>query len=217
LVNNRTLILGAISHDLRTYLTRFRLRMELMPDTPHRERAIADVEAMQRLVEEALGFARSTVVSAGKDITDLDGTVRALVAERQDAQGLVSFSPLGRELGVTIPQTALARVVDNLIDNALRYGACADVSIERRGDHAAIIIGDRGPGIPMERRKDVLEPFIRLEESRNRDLGGSGLGLTIVRQILDTHNGALCLEDRNGGGLDAIILLPLAVSHRVAA
>jgi signal transduction histidine kinase len=217
LVNNRTLILGAISHDLRTYLTRFRLRMELMPDTPHRERAIADVEAMQRLVEEALGFARSTVVSAGKNITDLDGTVRALVAERQDALGLVSFSPLGRELEVIIPQTALARVVDNLIDNALRYGACADVSIERRGDHAAIIIGDRGPGIPMERRKDVLEPFIRLEESRNRDLGGSGLGLTIVRQILDTHNGALCLEDRNGGGLDAIILLPLAVSQRVAA
>lgn len=217
LVNNRTLILGAISHDLRTYLTRFRLRMELMPDTPHRERAIADVEAMQRLVEEALGFARSTVVSAGRDITDLDGALRALVAERQDAQGLVSFSPLGRELAVTIPQTALARVVDNLIDNALRYGVSADVRIERRGDHAAVIIGDRGPGIPPERRKDVLEPFIRLEESRNRDLGGSGLGLTIVRQILDTHNGALCLEDRNGGGLDAIILLPLAVSNRIAA
>ncbi len=217
LVNNRTLILGAISHDLRTYLTRFRLRMELMPDTPHRERAIADVEAMQRLVEEALGFARSTVVSAGRDIADLDGTVRTLVAERQDAQGLVSFSPLGRELAVAIPQTALARVVDNLIDNALRYGVSADVSVERRGDHAAIIIGDRGPGIPMERRKDVLEPFIRLEESRNRDLGGSGLGLTIVRQILDTHNGALCLEDRNGGGLDAVILLPLVVSHKVAA
>ncbi|MGV1838420.1 ATP-binding protein [Rhizobium rhizogenes] len=217
LVNNRTLILGAISHDLRTYLTRFRLRMEMMPDTPHRERAIADVEAMQRLVEEALGFARSTVVSAGRDITDLDGTVGTLVVERQDAQGLVSFSPLGRELEVTIPQMALARVLDNLIDNALRYGASADVRVECRGDHAAVIIGDRGPGIPAERRKDVLEPFIRLEESRNRDLGGSGLGLTIVRQILDTHNGALCLEDRSGGGLDAIILLPLAVSDRIAA
>ncbi|MQB46294.1 ATP-binding protein [Rhizobium sp. ICMP 5592] len=217
LVNNRTLILGAISHDLRTYLTRFRLRMEMMPDTPHRERAIADVEAMQRLVEEALGFARSTVVSAGRDISDLDGTVRTLVAERQDAQGLVSFLPLGRELAVTIPQTALARVLDNLIDNALRYGASADVRVECRGDHAAVIIGDRGPGIPAERRKDVLEPFIRLEESRNRDLGGSGLGLTIVRQILDTHNGALCLEDRSGGGLDAIILLPLAVSQQAAA
>lgn len=217
LVNNRTLILGAISHDLRTYLTRFRLRMEMMPDTPHRERAIADIEAMQRLVEEALGLARSTVVSGGRDVADLDAAVHALVAERQDAQGLVSFSALGLALAVTIPQTALARVLDNLIDNALRYGGSADIHIERRGDRAAIIIGDRGPGIPVERRKDVLEPFIRLEESRNRDLGGSGLGLTIVRQILDAHHGALCLEDRDGGGLDAIVLLQLAASDRVAA
>ncbi|MBB5577494.1 MULTISPECIES: ATP-binding protein [Rhizobium] len=217
LINNRTLILGAISHDLRTYLTRFRLRMEMMPDTPHRERAIADIEAMQRLVEEALGLARSTVVSGGRDIADLNVAVCALVAERQDGPDLVSFSPLGRELAVTVPQTALARVLDNLIDNALRYGGRADICIERRDDHAAIIIGDRGPGIPMERRKDVLEPFVRLEESRNRDLGGSGLGLTIVRQILDAHNGGLCLEDRDGGGLNAIVLLPLATSGRVAA
>ncbi|MFT4180597.1 MAG: ATP-binding protein [Rhizobium sp.] len=217
LVNNRTLILGAMSHDLRTYLTRFRLRMEMMPDTPHRERAIADVEAMQRLVEEALGLARSTVVSGGRDVADLDAAVHALVAERQDGQDLVSFSALGRALAVTIPQTALARVLDNLIDNALRYGGSADIRIERRGDRAAVIIGDRGPGIPVERRKDVLEPFIRLEESRNRDLGGSGLGLTIVRQILDAHHGALCLEDRAGGGLDAIVLLQLAASDRAAA
>ncbi|MEF0942730.1 ATP-binding protein [Rhizobium sp. BR 362] len=217
LINNRTLILGAISHDLRTYLTRFRLRMEMMPETPHRERAIADIEAMQRLVEEALGLARSTVVSGGRDIADLNVAVCAVVAERQDGPDLVSLSPLGRELAVTTPQTALARVLDNLIDNALRYGGRADISIERRGDHAAIIVGDRGPGIPRERRRDVLEPFVRLEESRNRDLGGSGLGLTIVRQILDAHNGALCLEDRDGGGLNAIVLLPLATSSRVAA
>ncbi|AYG57526.1 ATP-binding protein [Rhizobium jaguaris] len=217
LINNRTLILGAISHDLRTYLTRFRLRMEMMPDTPHRERAIADIEAMQHLVEEALGFARSTVVSGGRDIADLNAAVCALVAERHDGPDVITLSPLGRELAVTIPQTALARVLDNLIDNALRYGGRADICIERRGDHAAVIIGDRGPGIPMERRKDVLEPFVRLEESRNRDLGGSGLGLTIVRQILDAHNGALCLEDRDGGGLNAIVLLPLATSSRAAA
>ncbi|MDL2401505.1 ATP-binding protein [Rhizobium mayense] len=217
LINNRTLILGAISHDLRTYLTRFRLRMEMMPDTPHRERAIADIEAMQHLVEDALGFARSTVVSGGRDIADLDAAVCALVAERQDRPDVVSFLSRAKELAVTVPQTALARVLDNLIDNALRYGGRADICIERRGDRAAVIIGDRGPGIPMERRKDVLEPFVRLEESRNRDLGGSGLGLTIVRQILDAHNGALCLEDRDGGGLNAIVLLPLATSTRVAA
>ncbi|MDL2408800.1 ATP-binding protein [Rhizobium calliandrae] len=217
LINNRTLILGAISHDLRTYLTRFRLRMEMLPDTPHRERAIADIDAMQHLVEDALGFARSTVVSGGRDIADLNVAVCALVAERQDRPDVVSLSPLGKELAVTVPQTALARVLDNLIDNALRYGGRADIGIERRGDHAAVIIGDRGPGIPMERRKDVLEPFVRLEESRNRDLGGSGLGLTIVRQILDAHNGALCLEDRDGGGLNAIVLLPLATTSRAAA
>lgn len=217
LINNRTLILGAISHDLRTYLTRFRLRMEMMPDTPHRDRAIADVEAMQRLIEDALGFARSTVVSDGNDIADLDAAIFSHVGERQDAPDLVSFLPLGRLLSVTMPETALARVLDNLIDNALRYGGRADIGVERRGDQGAIILGDRGPGIPAERRKDVLEPFVRLEESRNRDHGGSGLGLAIVRQILDAHGGALCLEDREGGGLNAVVLLPLAAIERKAA
>ncbi|MDE1994757.1 MAG: HAMP domain-containing protein [Rhizobiaceae bacterium] len=217
LVNNRTLILGAISHDLRTYLTRFRLRMEMMPDTPHRERAIADIEAMQRLVEDALGFARSTVVAGDKAITDLDAAVRSLVAERQDRPDLISLTVSATPLAVAMPQTALARILDNLIDNALRYGGRADIRVEERADHAAVIIGDRGPGIPAERRKDVLEPFVRLEESRNRDVGGSGLGLAIVRQILDAHNGTLHLDDRQGGGLDAIVLLPLTVGARLAA
>lgn len=217
LVNNRTLILGAISHDLRTYLTRFRLRVEMMPDTPHRDRAIADVEAMQRLVEDALGFARSTVVSDGKTVVDLDAAIYSHVAERQDGSGLVAFSPLGQPLAVAMSQTALVRVLDNLIDNALRYGSCAEIGVEQRGGQAAIIVGDRGPGIPMERRKEVLEPFVRLEGSRNRDLGGSGLGLAIVRQILDAHGGALCLEDREGGGLNAVVLLPLAIVERKAA
>lgn len=217
LVNNRTLILGAISHDLRTYLTRFRLRMEMMPDTPHRDRAIADVEAMQRLVEDALGFARSTVVSDGKTIADLDAAICNHLAERQDGQGLVVFTPIGQPVAVTMTETALVRVLDNLMDNALRYGCRADLAVERRGDQAAIIVGDRGPGIPADRRKEVLEPFVRLEESRNRDLGGSGLGLAIVRQIVDAHGGMLCLEDRKGGGLNAVVLLPLAVMQRKAA
>ncbi|TXI11199.1 MAG: HAMP domain-containing protein [Rhizobium sp.] len=217
LINNRTLILGAISHDLRTYLTRFRLRVEMMPDTPHRERAIADVEAMQRLVEDALGFARSTTVADGRNIADLDAAIRAHLMERQDGQGLVTFAPIGLPLSVVMAETALVRVLDNLMDNALRYGCRADIAVERRGDQSAVIVGDRGPGIPADRRKDVLEPFVRLEESRNRDLGGSGLGLAIVRQILDAHGGVLCLEDREGGGLNAVVLLPLAVAERKAA
>ncbi|MBB6488061.1 ATP-binding protein [Rhizobium lusitanum] len=217
LLNNRTLIIGAISHDLRTYLTRFRLRVEMMPDTPHRDRAIADVEAMQRLVEDALGFARSTVVSEGSCILDLDAAICSHVAERQDGSALVAFVPLGHPLAVTMPETALVRVLDNLVDNALRYGGSADIHVEHRGKMGVITIGDRGPGIPAERRKDVLEPFVRLEESRNRDLGGSGLGLAIVRQILDAHGGVLCLEDRDGGGLNAVVLLPLAAVQRKAA
>ena len=217
LVSNRTLILGAISHDLRTYLTRFRLRMEMMPETPHRDRAIADVEAMQRLVEDALGFARSTVVSDGKNVVDLDAAVRGHLAERQDEQDLVGFTPVGQPIAVTMTETALVRVLDNLMDNALRYGGRADIAVERRGEQGAIVVGDRGPGIPAERRKEVLEPFVRLEESRNRDLGGSGLGLAIVRQILDAQGGALCLEDREGGGLSAVVLLPLAMMERKAA
>ncbi|TCL69877.1 ATP-binding protein [Rhizobium sp. BK251] len=217
LVNNRTLMLGAISHDLRTYLTRFRLRMEMMPETPHREKAIADVEAMEQLVEDALGFAHSTIVADEKEELDLAAAVRSALDERHDSAEKVSLQLPEGAVPVAISRTALRRVLDNLVGNAVRYGGRADITVERRKGLALLVVADRGPGIPAEKRREVLEPFVRLEESRNRELGGNGLGLTIVKQILDAHNGLIAFEDRPGGGLTAIVSLPLISENRAAA
>jgi len=215
LMQSRTLVLGAISHDLRTYLTRLRLRVELMPDGVQRERAIGDVAAMQAIVEDALVFVRGAADGGDSDSdsgsSDLVAIVAACVADRRaHGEPVVLSAPAGR-LPVAIGGSALRRVVENLVDNAVRYGDRADVAV-RRGEagRAVLVIEDRGPGIPAGERERVFEPFFRLEASRSRDHGGSGLGLAIVRQILEAHRAGIVLDDRAGGGLMARVELPPA-------
>ncbi|TCT04253.1 ATP-binding protein [Aquabacter spiritensis] len=214
LVNSRTLALGAISHDLRTSLTRLRLRLELMPDSPQCARAVADVETMQQLLEEALDFARVATAPRAPGGADLGALLREIVAERgRDAP--ISLEPMPPPPPVALSGTALRRVVKNLIDNALRYGNRADIRAWRDGDCVLLRVEDRGPGIPAEARVRVFEPFVRLETSRNRDSGGTGLGLTIVKQILDIHGGAVEIADRPGGGACVLVRLPIETGPAV--
>jgi signal transduction histidine kinase len=208
LVRNRSFMLGAISHDLRTYLTRLRLRIELMPDADARERATRDVEGMQNLVEDALMFARGTFGADEQRPVDLGALVRRECAERDG--GKVRLSAPAEPVTVTGDAAALARVVGNLVDNALKYGEAAEVSAARCGDLAEIIIDDHGPGIPAGERERIFEPFRRLEESRNRERGGAGLGLAIARQVIESHRGTIRVEDRPGGGARFRVQLPLA-------
>lgn len=211
LVGNRTLFLGAISHDLKTYLTRFRLRLEMMPAGTHRERAILDVEAMEQLLNDVLLFATDSSQVSDLETVDLNAVVKRCAGEANLKVGQIDILTAEGSLYVRIPERALCRVIDNLVSNALRYGKRATIRLEKREGIACFIVDDDGPGIRPEDINLVFEPFFRGEPSRNRAHGGTGLGLAIVKQILEAHGGSINLRNRSEGkGLRAVVCLPLA-------
>lgn len=211
LVNNRTMFLGAISHDLKTYLTRFRLRLELMPAGLHREKAIRDVEAMEQLLGDALLFASESAASSDAEIIDLSAALRRCAMEMNPAVDLIAFDELASDAWIKVPTTAIHRVINNLLSNALRYGGRALVSAKVIAGRAVFVIEDEGEGIAEADLELVFEPFYRGEPSRSRDHGGTGLGLAIVRQILEAQGGTIMLANRaDRSGLRATVSLPLA-------
>lgn len=210
LIRSRTLVLGAISHDLRTYVTRLRLRLELMPESEQRQKVTADLDAMQALMDDALAFARASFVGGADEAVDLARIVKTECEVRAAQGAAVTFMGTQGPLWVQGSPAGLARVTANLIDNALAYGSTADVSLREETDGIELWVEDRGPGIPPQERSRVFEPFYRVEASRNRERGGAGLGLTIVRQIVESHRGTVTIEDRPGGGLRLRVQLPYA-------
>lgn len=203
----RTRILAAISHDLQTPITRLRLRAELMDDEALREKMLADLAAMQALVEEGLAYAGSTAAPKEAAIlTDLDALAASVVADYTDAGQPVSLvGRNGRPLR-TRPHT-LRRLLGNLLDNALKFGGSAEVRLEIADGLSVIVVRDRGPGIPEAELEKVFEPFYRLESSRNRETGGTGLGLAIARQLAHALGAELSLRNRAEGGLEARVML----------
>jgi signal transduction histidine kinase len=200
-------MLAAISHDLRTSLTRLRLRMALIEDEEVRAKAERDLEEMQAMLEATLAFARDDAKAGPRVALDLAGLVQTACDAFADAGHDVGYS--GPEhLRVHGRQLALRRLLDNLIDNAVKYGGRADVALRVAGDTVEIDIADRGPGIPEAEREKVFAPFYRLEASRSRETGGTGLGLAVARGIARAHGGDVTLHDRPGGGLVATIRLP---------
>ena len=204
LLRNRALVLAGLSHDLRTQVTKLRLRLELLAPSAGRDSAIADVEAMQALVEEALEFAAASSAADGGR-TDATALLARMALERPEMH-FAGQAPVV----VAIGETALKRVLENLVGNAIAYGQRADVTLATDATHAHIGVADRGPGIPLAERELIFEPFYRLEASRSRAHGGTGLGLAIVRQILERHHGLVAVSDRAGGGAVFTVTLPLA-------
>lgn len=200
LVRSRTLVLGAISHDLRTYLTRLRLRLEMLPESEQRTKASSDLDGMQALVDDALAFARVSFGDGSDEAADLSFVAQVELDARIALGDNVTLSGAAAPLFVRGSTTALARVVANLVSNALAYGGCAELSLLSSEVCVELRVEDRGPGIPADARTTVFEPFYRLEPSRNRDSGGAGLGLTIVRQIVESYGGRIVIEERPGGG-----------------
>jgi signal transduction histidine kinase len=206
----RTQILASVTHDLKTPLTRMRLRLEKCADAALKDRLLADLGFMQTLVEEGLELARSLDASEPAQVVALDALLQSQCDDAADAGWDVVYA--GPDDGVLVMgrASALGRVFANLIDNAVKYGQHARVSLERRDGVAQVSIVDGGPGIPEESLQEVLKPFVRLEASRSRDTGGTGLGLAIAANLLRCERGTLSLRNRLEGGLEARVELRLA-------
>jgi two-component system osmolarity sensor histidine kinase EnvZ len=209
LVKGRTILLGSISHDVKTFLTRLRLRVETIPDAEQRERAVRDLDGMTALVEDAIALARGAAVSERREDVDIAALLREEIGARADACASLGAVPSG-SFAVRGDAMALRRLFTNLIDNALRYGAAAKVAVERAGSHVVVLVDDDGPGIPALERAAVFEPFYRIEGSRSRDTGGAGLGLAIARAITEAHGGKIGAEAGPGGGARIRVELPVA-------
>lgn len=206
-IQQRSRILAAITHDLQTPLTRLRLRLEKVSDTELRTRLIDDLAAMQTMVKEGLDLARSMDSAETAKRLNLDSLVDSVCADAIDAGEQVSLKG-GANVSLMARPVALRRCLTNLIDNAVKYGGHADVAVSREHSLAVIRIRDGGPGIPQEELEKVFEPFYRLENSRSRQTGGTGLGLTIARNIVEQHGGTIELRNHPESGLEVKVTLP---------
>jgi signal transduction histidine kinase len=207
-VLERTRLLGAISHDLRTPLTRMRLRAELLPDRELREKFVRDLTEMEALAGSALDFTRSLGAEARPEPVDVGALLESVSEDWRETGGQVTVAGAPRAALSGHPE-ALRRCLNNLIENALRYGGRAHLQVEDDVDALRIAVGDEGPGIPEAELERVFEPFFRLEPSRNRASGGAGLGLSIARNIARWHGGDVRLRNRaTGAGLIAELWLP---------
>ena len=196
-----------MSHDLRTPITRLRLRVEAIEDDELRSRCVEDLEEMTRMVRGALGVFRGLNDEEPPVPVDIDALVQEL--QRQYAEVNASVAVEGRAAAAfTGKPLALKRCLGNLVDNALQYGQRATIAVADSDDQLTIQVLDEGPGIPQEELERVFEPFYRLETSRNRATGGTGLGLSIARDVAQAHGGSLTLANRSGGGLEARLALP---------
>jgi signal transduction histidine kinase len=207
LIENRTRMLAAISHDLRTPLTLLRLRSETVENPAERERMLATIDEMDSMVGATLQFARDEAKTEPRRPTDVAALVQSVVDDLADAGLPVAMEP-AEPVVLDCTPDALKRAVRNLLDNAVKHGNSAKVAIEAAPKSIAITIDDEGPGIPEHELTRVLQPFYRVEASRSRDGGGIGLGLAIAQSIVEAHRGELKLVNRTAGGLQASILLP---------
>ncbi|WP_025916657.1 ATP-binding protein [Herminiimonas sp. CN] len=209
-IQQRTQMLAAITHDLQTPLTRLRLRLEKVADIELRSKLVDDLSAMQDMVREGLELARSMASAEPMQRLDLDSLLDSVCSDALDAGQPVTLSGHAGKSVLARPNT-LRRCLINLIDNAVKYGQSAAVSVAVEAGDAgtiAIRIRDHGPGIAPDQLARVFEPFYRIETSRSRQSGGTGLGLTIARNIAEQHGGSLTLRNHPDGGLEALLTLP---------
>ncbi|HWL48115.1 MAG TPA: ATP-binding protein [Sphingomonadaceae bacterium] len=206
-VAERTAMIGAIAHDLRTPLTRIAFRIEAAPDTV-RDRVHGDIEQMRAMIAATIGFVRGATHAGEVSDVHLDQLLGRLVEEDRDIGRPVTAGPMA-PVTMRGDPVALARLFQNLIDNGVIYGGDVLVTLAREGTEAVVRVADRGPGVPEERVEKLFQPFERGDPSRSRATGGIGLGLTIARGIASEHGGTLTLRNRASGGVEAVCRFPL--------
>jgi Signal transduction histidine kinase len=206
MIADRTRMLAALGHDLRSPITALRVRAEMVDDDETREPMAATLDEMQEMVDSTLAYARGVSTDQPMETCDLALLVGELADELSETGpqiAVMSSEPVRAE----VRRTAVRRALRNLMENAQRYGSRARVSVTQVGDRAEMLIEDEGPGIPEQDLEKVFDPFTRLETSRSRETGGIGLGLPIARAILRAHGGDVVLSNRAEGGLRATVHL----------
>jgi two-component system osmolarity sensor histidine kinase EnvZ len=200
-------MLAGVSHDLRTVLTRFKLELALIPDSPELDGMKKDVDEMARMLEAYLAFARGDLgeASAPTDMAEFLEELR-LDAERHGHRAIVVFHGPPT---VEVRPAAFKRCLANLVSNAARHADSIAITGHRDHRYLTVTVDDDGPGIPAEMREEVFKPFLRLDDARNQDEGGTGLGLAIARDIARSHGGDITLDDSPLGGLRAIVRVPV--------
>ncbi len=202
LLSSRLALISGVQHDVRSFATRLRLRVEAIPEEKDREKAIRDIEDMIRLLDDALLSARGAQGSLDEELIDLVDFLKGDIGDLQRSGMPVTLAPLpAGEIAVLADRLALRRMVANLVDNAVKYGERAKVSLGLEGPWAVIGIADEGPGIAAADRLMLLEPFARGEPSRARQTGGAGLGLAIVRTLAEAHGGTIEIGGSSTGGI----------------
>lgn len=207
LIDDRTQALAAVSHDLKTPITRLRFRIEDVADADARAAISADLDDMERMLDQTLAYLRGDRADEEIKPIDVVAILETIVDDASDRGHSVTLSGAAN---VHVPgrRLALKRAFGNLIENAIKYGRQVEVVVEDGETNAIVIVRDRGPGIAPEDVERALAPFVRLEPSRNQETGGYGLGLTIAQTIIDGHGGQLALKNRAGGGLLVEVRLP---------
>jgi two-component system OmpR family sensor kinase len=207
LLQERTQMISAIAHDLRTPLTRLAFRLDDLP-APLSDKVNADIEEMKSMISAALDFLRDRTLSIRRERLDFRLLVESVVDDQSDLGYDVTLQS-GTPITIVGDPLGLRRAVVNLVENAIKYGERARLRLQVANERCTLQIDDDGPGIPDAQQNRVFEPFFRLESSRNRDTGGVGLGLAVVRATITDHGGEISLNNRKEGGLRAALWLPI--------
>ncbi len=203
-VYDRAKMLAALGHDLRTPITSLRLRAEFIEDDDVRDQILQTLDEMAEMAEASLSFAREEAAQEPTRLVDIGALTSSVCEDLADTGLAVTWADTGN-FAVRCRPVAMKRALRNLVENAVAYGHQANVTPECKNGEARIVVEDEGPGIPEADMEKVFKPFVRLEQSRNKDTGGVGLGLAIARSILRSHGGDILLQNRPGGGLRAIL------------
>ncbi|GJD98725.1 ATP-binding protein [Methylobacterium isbiliense] len=212
LVGERTQALAAVSHDLRTPIARLRLRIDRVEDEGERRAMASDLDEMQSMIDATLSYLRGDTDPEVQQVTNVASLLMSIADASTDAGRDVEYRGPGRALA-TVRPVGIRRALENLVDNGVRYGARVRIGLEMEEAALVVRVDDDGPGIPPADITRVFEPFTRLEGSRNRNTGGTGLGLTIAKRAIEAEDGVLSLDNRPEGGLRAEVRLPRAGSR----
>lgn len=205
-IAERTRFLAAVSHDLRSPITRMKLRTEMIEGEHHKEKFRKDLDEMDAMISATLNVMQDADVHENRQLIDLDSLLTSLQSDLAELGKEIRLS--GHAAPVGGYPRSLKRCLQNIVENAVRYGERACVTLAERGDAVQITVDDNGPGIPADMLERVLEPFYRLERSRNAATGGFGLGLSIAATVVQAHRGEITLTNRPEGGLRVTILIP---------